>query len=72
MVFLSRVLAISLERATLPTTVHWQGGGKTVKVNFDPSKAPYLHSDASFAKKMKVEASVSIFDGPADDDKFVT
>ena len=47
-------------------------GGKTVKGSFDPSKAPYLHSDASFAKKMKVEASVSIFDGPADDDKFVT
>ena len=47
-------------------------GGKRVKGSFDPSKAPYLHPDASAAKQIKLEASVSLFDGPADDDHFVT
>ena len=34
---------------------------KRVKGSFDPSKAPYLHPDASVAKKMKLAASVSLF-----------
>ena len=47
-------------------------GGKRVKSSFDPSKATYLHPDASVAKEMKLAASVSLFDGPTDDDHFVT
>ena len=45
---------------------------KRVEGSFDPSKAPYLHPDASVAKEMNLAASVSLFDGPADDDHFVT
>ena len=43
-----------------------------MKSSFDPSKANYLHPDASVAKEIKLAASVSLFDGPADDDHFVT
>ena len=47
-------------------------GGKRVRGSYDSSKAPYLHLDASVAKEMKLAASVSLFDGQADDDHFVT
>ena len=47
-------------------------GGKRVKGTFDPSNALYLHPDASVVKEMKLAASVYLFDGPADDDHFVT
>ena len=47
-------------------------GGKRVKGSFDPYKVPYLNPDASVANEMKLAAPVSLFDGPADGDNFVT
>ena len=47
-------------------------GGKRVKGSFDPYKVPYLHPDAYVANEMKLATSVSLFDGPADDNHFVT